>query len=429
MAKVVTPGKEPAVAIALASKEAGLQPLKCMVSVGLNALNAASQAGGDETSQAHKKIVARLDDARSTVERVSKMAADAKLVAKEAKAAAAAALAAAERSEIGVSHLNTRVHGLESEVRDNRQLLEDLQVERPISRRQYLWSCFCGLFSIKVTESSGPAHSMSGRGDKEARHEEELAGLMYEPSPLGPVEVEASCLSSCLSSSQGDFRISRNDFGLMQRKMMAWYYGVGEVVITDTTINLALTCILMRVSHAAGVNLSMKGVLHDAVESAIHLLTLAYFFLPFFALLARGSSFCRALKQRDGYKEYMCAGGKSAPPDISLLKKEVYAYQYVLNDAIDKAEEQTLSCSDVQTALDRLCPCTQLPKQKMNILFFWYAVAGYMAYSSIESNLVVAPFGYWYMIVQTLRMMYSVAFRKADVPQDSSSNRSGLPSA
>ena len=428
MAKVVQPGKDPAVGIALECKGSELKPLKCLVSVGLNALNAvvaAAQADKGQVSQANDELVARLNDASAAVERVSGLAAKAKRVADTAKATATAAMLAAERSEVGVSHLSTRVHGLEDEVRDNRQLLEDLHVERPISRRQYLWSCFCGLFSIKVMETSGPAPSMAAGRGKAAVCEEEMAGQLYEPLPTGP-EEEASCTASCnLSSPFSNWVISRNDVNPIWRKVMAWQYSVGEAIVTDTTINLALTCILMRVSHAAGINLSMKGVLHDCVESAIHILTLAYFFMPFCAVVSRVISYGRASKQVCKYREYMSGttGGakKEACPNLSSVRKEVYAYQYVLNDTQGKADVQAVTCADVKNAMDRLCPCSQMPKHKFNLLIFWYAVAGYIAYSSVQSSYVVAPFGYWYMVVQTLRMMYSMASRQAGLPHEARS--------
>jgi len=149
LARVVQPGKEPAVAIALESKGAGLEALKCMVSVGLNSLNvgAAAAASADaQQAKSHAQLVARLDSASSKVENAhsaavgaTKLAKEGKAAAHEAKAAASAAESSAARAETGVSRLNTRVHGLADDVRDNRQLLDDMQEDlhvHRVSRRQ-----------------------------------------------------------------------------------------------------------------------------------------------------------------------------------------------------------------------------------------------------------------------------------------------------
>jgi len=100
LAKVVLPGKEPAVAIALESKGVGLEPLKCMVSVGLNSLNisAAATLAGEAQQE---KALARLDSASGKVEMVEAEVERATKLAKQAKATYGAATAAGARSRQG----------------------------------------------------------------------------------------------------------------------------------------------------------------------------------------------------------------------------------------------------------------------------------------------------------------------------------------
>lgn len=127
-------------------------------------------------------------------------------------------------------------------VQDNRQLLDDMHAQ-PVSRRQYLWSCLCGLMSIKVTESSG-----AGVHPRSYRMKEEETPLQrnQEASPEGPEEVEATCIGYKTSMPTCPKRSLQK---LAECSIMKWSC---DAIVTDTTINLALTCILMRISHATG---------------------------------------------------------------------------------------------------------------------------------------------------------------------------------
>jgi hypothetical protein len=257
LAKVVRPGAQPAVAIALEDKAAGLTALKCMVSVGLNSLHVVSETGAAEQAEAasqRSQLLKRLDSASVSVQCVSAKAASAHKAAAEAKAAASAAAEAAHRAEVGVSQLTIQVHGLRESVRDNRQMLDDMHTQ-PISRRQYLWSCLCGLMSIKVTESWGPGIASQSFTvyTEEARplsRMDEAKPLLPNPeaSPAGPEEVEATCMGYQTSTSSSSCPIS-NLLSKLVCSTMKWS---ADAFVTDTTINLALTCILMRISHATG---------------------------------------------------------------------------------------------------------------------------------------------------------------------------------
>lgn len=265
LAKVVRPGAQPAVAIALEEKAAGLTALKCMVSVGLNSLHVVSQTGAAEQAEAasqRSQVLKRLDSASVSVQRVCAKAASAQRAAAEAKAAASAAAEAAHRAEVGVSQLTMQVHGLRESVRDNRQMLDDMHAQ-PVSRRQYLWSCLCGLMSIKVTESWGPGVESQSytvyNGDAPLARMEEAKPLLRNPeaSPAGPEEVEATCMGYQTSTSSSLCRITnflsrRSEFSLEKLVYISAMKWSADAFVTDTTINLALTCILMRISHATG---------------------------------------------------------------------------------------------------------------------------------------------------------------------------------
>jgi hypothetical protein len=172
-------GIEPAVGMALDSKGAGLGCVKSMVSVGLNALNTVARASEDAHGRSEaesKNLMARLEEASSKVEDAMTAATEATKLARQAKVAAKVALSAAERAEAGVGRLTSHMDVLQDEVRDNRSLLEDLDSRsRHVSRRQYLWSCLCGLMSIKVRWRRGEGG--------------------------GGARVISACLSACLASA------------------------------------------------------------------------------------------------------------------------------------------------------------------------------------------------------------------------------------
>ena len=280
LAKVVTVGEEHAVGIALASKGPGLGAVKSMVSVGLNAVNAVAGKDGRAAAEARKavEVVARLEAASVTVERAEKAAAAALRVASEAKAAAAAAAAAGDRAEVGVSQLRKRMEGVEEEVRDNRQMLDVLSTHpRRVLSRQYLWSCFCGLVSLRVTE---PAP----KGEEE--HSLCLQPQKLDKSPGGPLEAEPS------PCALAEAIVLPDDASLRCKVVIQVLRNSSEAVVTDTTINLALTCILMRVAHSGGFEFTLAGFLHSCIESAIHLLTLAYFALPLLAISLKFGRWC-----------------------------------------------------------------------------------------------------------------------------------------
>jgi len=164
----------------------------------------------------------------------------------------------------------------------------------------------------------------------------------------------------------------------------------GEAIVTDTTINLALTCILMRMSHAAGINFSLDSIFSNLIESAIHIMTLAYLFIPFLAIIARfmklGLAKLQALKMLPG--------------------------TFFLTGAVCSMPKQDLSPACLRKCLDNLCPFQKASPKKFGLLVFWYLVAGHIALMYSKSSSVVAPFGYWYLVVLTLRVMYQVATRQ-----------------
>jgi hypothetical protein len=265
LAKVVRPGAQPAVAIALEDKASGLTALKCMVSVGLNSLHVVLETGAAEQAEAasqRSQVLKRLDSASVSVQRVCAKAASAQRDAAEAKAAASAAAEAAHRAEVGVSQLTMQVHGLRESARDNRQMLDDMHAQ-PVSRRQYLWSCLCGLMSIKVTESWGPgvesqSYTVYNEEAPLARMDEAKPLLRKpEASPAGPEEVEATCIGYHTSTSSSlcpttNFLSRRSEFSLKKLVYISAMKWSADAFVIDTTINLALTCILMRISHATG---------------------------------------------------------------------------------------------------------------------------------------------------------------------------------
>jgi hypothetical protein len=131
--------------------------------------------------------------------------------------------------------------------------------------------------AAQVTESAGPWEDKTrGDGGKWAnpglRADEKS---QYDLLPSGPQEVEASCVGRS-SACMGIPGLQQLQCPMMKRAMR-W---AAEAVIVDTTINLALTCILMKIAHAAGLDFTLQGLLTNLAESAIHIVTLAYLFLP-----------------------------------------------------------------------------------------------------------------------------------------------------
>eukprot|EP00281_Chroomonas_sp_CCMP1168_P006853 CAMPEP_0206266788 /NCGR_PEP_ID=MMETSP0047_2-20121206/30786_1 /ASSEMBLY_ACC=CAM_ASM_000192 /TAXON_ID=195065 /ORGANISM="Chroomonas mesostigmatica_cf, Strain CCMP1168" /LENGTH=721 /DNA_ID=CAMNT_0053694915 /DNA_START=12 /DNA_END=2177 /DNA_ORIENTATION=+ len=136
-ARVVELGEGPIVGIALSETSAEGGVVKTMVSVGLNALRE-GQGGA---------VVKRLDRLADTI-------ADARREARGARDLAETAVLKAEAVVVDLNGLQKRVGKMEDTLYDNkmdasRALSQPLRI---ISRRRYLWTCFCGLFSITMSE-------------------------------------------------------------------------------------------------------------------------------------------------------------------------------------------------------------------------------------------------------------------------------------
>jgi len=324
---VVKPGQHPVVAMALDSKpEENVAVVKAMVSIGLNALSKL-QAPRSDDANSFDKLLKKLESASATV-------ALARKEVKEAQLAASKAIDAVEKVESNVSGLQKRMGGLEAEVRD---IHED---NRKYQKRKYLWSCFCGLLSLTVTEEKvKPKRS----------------------SPARPESISAERIRSCKE--------------------------VFDDLLTDTIINVALTCFFLGISQQLGWNESLEGVMHGFVEMALHIATLVYLLKP-------------ALIVGKYVGTFVLFGEKTACPKDK---------QCDLNTNMTKVGKM-------------FCPMMMGDKKKLMILFFWYLVAGKIAYTSITRHSTVAPFGYWYMVVLTLKTLYQVAMRQFhtqwdDVPE------------
>ena len=126
-----------------------------------------------------------------------------------------------------MSGLQKRIGGLEAEVRDIR---ED---DGKYQRRKYLWTCFCGLLSLTVTEEKvKPKRS----------------------TPARPESISAERIRSCKE--------------------------VFDDLLTDTIINVALTCFFLGVSQHFGWNGSFDGLLHGCFEMFLHIATMIYLLKP-----------------------------------------------------------------------------------------------------------------------------------------------------
>ena len=93
----------------------------------------------------------------------------------------------------------------------------------------------------------------------------------------------------------------------------------------------------------------------------------------------------------------------------------------------------TSPCADVVRTVDKCCPFRQLPREKFAILLFWYMVAAHITFSYTRTKTTdkthgaaasevpgasvssVAPFGYWYAVVLTLKSVYQASARQAVV--------------
>eukprot|EP00286_Rhodomonas_abbreviata_P011588 CAMPEP_0181339324 /NCGR_PEP_ID=MMETSP1101-20121128/29187_1 /TAXON_ID=46948 /ORGANISM="Rhodomonas abbreviata, Strain Caron Lab Isolate" /LENGTH=758 /DNA_ID=CAMNT_0023450269 /DNA_START=69 /DNA_END=2346 /DNA_ORIENTATION=- len=321
LARVVRPGEGPVVGIALAAKDGGeAGVVKAMVSVGLNALSVPMETQRDQ----REEVLRRVDGVGAVAEQ-----------ARSAKEQAARAVAVAEKTEGKVNGLQHKVDGIEEEVQKVRlqQKQMELQqeyVEPVLSRRQYLWSCFCGLFSITVTEHTG------------------VPAPKERAEPAKPVSLARTVGSTCLK----------------------WF----DHVVTDTIVNLAMTCILLNLAHLFGVGDVFNGYVHECLEAVFHCAFLLWFLKP---LKMVGYSIHFGIKSF--LKERAEAVGPSKPP---------------LSQAA-------------------ACPMKMVysVKNKMALLLFWYAVAAHIVWHSIHEYKTIAPFGYAYLMVLTLKTVVQVAVR------------------
>jgi len=148
----------------------------------------------------------------------------------------------------------------------------------------------------------------------------------------------------------------------------------------------------MRISHATGDLLSLHGFLSSCVESTIHVLTLAFLCRPLLALCAK---LLRCISHRAAL-----ASGFSPSPACMDEKRPL-------------PNEESLS-----EALRTLCPFQAVSAYKFGLLIFWYVVAGHIALLYARgSDKRFAPFGYWYLVVLTLRLAYQVGVRQVAVRQ------------
>ncbi len=220
------------VGLALAAKttqEVGT--VKGMISVGLNALSLPAELRQEQ----HEEMLQR-------VQRVGERLAVVRQEAREAKEQATRAALAAETAEGRVKAVEAQVSGIEADLfrakaqqsRLNQQL-DSLMEEPALSRRQYLWSCFCGLFSITVTEQ---------RPRQQAKRSQ----------PAKPQSLVQKVTKTCVQAM--------------------------DDVVSDTIVNLALTCLLLNVWKLLGLDDSFSGVVHECLEMAFHFCFLLYFLRP-----------------------------------------------------------------------------------------------------------------------------------------------------
>ena len=105
----------------------------------------------------------------------------------------------------------------------------------------------------------------------------------------------------------------------------------------------------------------------------------------------------------------------------------------VERDVKSEDAANTSPCADIARTLDKCCPFRQVPRDKFALLLFWYIVAAHIAYTyactktanktrgaaaaavpgaSVSS---IAPFGYWYAVVLTLKSVCQASARQAVV--------------
>ncbi|EKX39691.1 hypothetical protein GUITHDRAFT_154345 [Guillardia theta CCMP2712] len=120
---------------------------------------------------------------------------------------------------------------------------------------------------------------------------------------------------------------------------------------------------------------------------------------------------------------------------IYLLKPALIVGKYVGTFVLfgEKAACTKNKCNTVDTNMTKVskmfCPMIMGDRKKLLILFFWYIVAGRIAYTSITRHSTLAPFGYWYMVVLTLKTLYQVAMRQFMHQWEETSRESGKISA
>jgi len=324
LARVVRPGQAPVVGLALAAKTSGeVGTVKGMISVGLNALSMPAELATEQ----HAEVLKR-------VERVGERLALLKEDAREAREKATRAVAVAEKTEGRVREVEAHVEGIEQEVRKAKasqhklhEQLDSLMEEPVLSRRQYLWSCFCGLFSITVTEQPGRAHPKKSE-------------------PAKPQSLVHNVAKTCVE--------------------------VMDEIVSDTIVNLAMTCVLLNGWNLLGLSGTFNGVLSECMEMVFHFCFLLYFLKPVGMV---------------GAASYMGLRNLWAP---------------------QKEGEKKKSITQVVT-----CPASLVysVRSKWFVLLFWYAVAAHIIWNSIHEYKTLAPFGYAYLMVLTLKTTVQVAVR------------------